>query len=122
MKKEYDLTRRSYEFAKQVVLFLSGSRVSWIYHPLVSQLIRSATSIAANIIEGRAGNSRRVMINHYSIALRSSNETKYWLCLLRDTTNCNKAEVKRLLDEAIELSKVLAKAIIVLKNKEGRSF
>jgi four helix bundle protein len=122
MKKEYDLTRRSYQFAKQVVHFLSRSRVSWICHPLVTQLIRSATSIAANIIEGRAGNSRALMINHYSIALRSSNETKYWLCLLRDTTTCDKAEVKRLLNEAIELSKVLAKAVIVLKNKEGKSF
>src|SRR5687767_5496148 len=112
MKKEYDLTRRSYQFAKNVVLFVSGSRVNWIFHSLVTQLIRSATSIAANIIEARSGNSRGLMINHYSIALRSSNETKYWLCLLRDTTNCNKAEVKHLLDEAVELSRILAKAII----------
>jgi four helix bundle protein len=55
------------------------------------------------------------MVSYFSIALRSANETKYWLCLVRDTLEVNKAEVNELVKEADELSKILAKSILTLK-------
>ena len=51
---------------------------------LVNQLLRSSTSIGANIIEAQAGRTKRDFTNFLTHALKSANETKYWLGLLRD--------------------------------------
>lgn len=77
--------------------------------------MRSATSIGANVIEGKSGNSRKILISYFSIALRSANETKYWLCLLRDTIEVDKMETNHLINEADEISKILGKSILTLK-------
>jgi len=80
--------------------------------------LRSATSIGANIIEAKSGNSRKNLISFYSIALRSANETKYWLCLVRDTLEVDKVEVNNLIKEADEISKIIGKSILTLKQSE----
>ena len=77
--------------------------------------MRSATSIGANVIEGKSGNSRKILISYFSIALRSANETKYWLCLIRDTIEVDKMETNQLINEADEISKILGKSILTLK-------
>ena len=60
------------------------------------------------------------MISYFSIALRSANETKYWLCLIRDTIEVDKIETNQLINEADEISKILAKSILTLKqNAKG---
>jgi four helix bundle protein len=86
-----------------------------LHHPIVDQLVRSATSIGANVIEAKSGNSKKNMISYFTIALRSANETKYWLCLVRDTTEVEKTRIAELLNEANEISKIIAKSIITLK-------
>ncbi|MCA9380946.1 four helix bundle protein [Candidatus Dojkabacteria bacterium] len=91
--------------------------VSGIIH---NQLVRSATSIGANIVEGKASSSRREFKKYYEIALKSSNETKYWLKILleRDKTSIkDKKVINELLLEAIELSKMLGAGVRNLKNK-----
>src|SRR5215471_8676257 len=80
-----DIKYRTYKLSLAIIKFLRGQ--DWkkkINEPLFRQLIRSSTSVGANIVEGRSGNSDREMIKYYRIALKSANETKYWLCLLRD--------------------------------------
>jgi len=79
---------------------------------MFDQLIRSATSIGANVIEGKAGSSRKDWKNFLVIALKSANETKYWLCLIRETIEVDNNKVNELIKEADELSKIIA-AIIV---------
>jgi four helix bundle protein len=74
--------------------------------------LRSATSIGANVIEGKSGNSRKNLISYFSIAL---NETKYWLCLIRDTLEVDKMETNQLISEADEISKISGKSILTLK-------
>lgn len=113
--KTYDIKIRCYEFSKAIVLFINRYDFKRIYYPLVDQLLRSATSIGANVIEGKSGNSRRNLINYFSIALRSANETKYWLCLIRDTIEVDKTEANQLINEADEISKILARSILTLK-------
>ncbi len=49
---------------------------------ILNQLIRSLISIGANIIEAKASNSKKDFARYFDIALKSANETKYWLCLL----------------------------------------
>lgn len=116
--KTYDIKIRCYEFSKAVVLFINKYEFKRIHYPIIDQLLRSATSIGANVIEAKSGNSRKNLISFYSIALRSANETKYWLCLVRDTLEVDKAEVNNLIKEADEISKIIGKSILTLKQNE----
>ncbi|PJC02288.1 MAG: hypothetical protein CO073_00265 [Candidatus Komeilibacteria bacterium CG_4_9_14_0_8_um_filter_36_9] len=73
-------------------------------------------SIGANIIEAKSSSSRKEFCRYYQIALRSANESKYWLCLLRDGFNVTK-DVNSLLNEIIEISKILATSILTIRRK-----
>ena len=82
------------------------------------QLLRSATSIGANIVEAKASSSKRDFIKFYEIALKSANETEYWLGLLRDATQADKNKTNQLLVEVEEISKMLGSSLLTLKNKK----
>lgn len=84
---------------------------------IINQVLRSGTSIGANIIEAQAASSKLEFKKFYEIALKSANETKYWLCLLRDSGIAAKETIDPLLNEVIELSKMLAASVITLKGK-----
>ncbi len=86
----------------------------WIFS---DQLLRSATSIGANIYEAKSASSKRDFIKYYEIALKSANETTYWLGLLIDALNINSTDVKDLLRETQELSKIIAASLLTMKNK-----
>jgi four helix bundle protein len=116
-KLNTDLRRRCYNFSISVIKFiekLPQKRTFWI---ISDQLLRSATSIGANVVEAKSSSSRREFIKFYEIALRSANETKYWLELLRDATEISKKEIEILLKECEEISKMLAKSLLTLKDK-----
>ncbi len=83
---------------------------------MFDQLTRAATSIGANVIEGKSGSSKKDWVRYLNIALKSSNETKYWLCLIRDTQDIDKVKINELIVEANELSKIIA-SIIINANK-----
>ena len=87
--------------------------------PIFRQLIPSSTSIGANIIEGRSGNSDREMIKYYRIALKSANESKYWLCLMRDALGIKDKRVNELLNEVTQISKILGASVITISKKLG---
>ena len=82
------------------------------------QLLRSATSIGANIVEAKASSSKRDFIKFYEIALKSANETEYWLGLLKDATQADKNKTNQLLVEVEEISKMLGSSLLTLKNKK----
>ena len=111
-EKPYLLKHRCYYFSKEVILFVKSSRYDKIFSSLFDQLIRSATSIGANVVEGKAGSSKKDWRNFYMIALKSANETKYWLCLIRDTLEVPEIKVLELIKEADEISKIIASIII----------
>jgi len=100
-----------------VIRFVQKLQIDRLLYSILDQLVRSATSIGANVVEGRAGSSKKDLLNFLTIALKSANETKYWLCLLRDTTNADKEIVQTLLKEADEISKIIATIIINAKGQ-----
>ena len=110
-----DIKHRCYSFSKNIVLFINNNEFKRINYSIVDQLLRSSTSIGANVIEGKSGSSKKNLLYFFSVALRSANETKYWLCLIRDTFTIQKEEVNILIKEANEISKIIAKSIITLK-------
>ena len=86
-----------------------------MYFSIFDQLLRSGTSIGANMVEGGAGSTNRDFINFMHISLKSANETKYWLFLIRETIEVNKKVVDELIKEADEISKIIATIIINAK-------
>jgi len=116
-KVKTDLKQRCYDFSITVIKFiekLPRKRTFWI---ISDQLLRSATSIGANVVEAKSSSSRREFIKFYEIALKSANETKYWLELLRDAMEIPAREIEILLKECEEISKMLAKSLLTLKDK-----
>ena len=111
-EKPYSIRHRCYYFSKDVLLFVQDCQYDRMFASLFDQLIRSATSIGANVVEGRAGSSKRDWKKFYIIALKSANETKYWLCLIRDTMKVNTVKVGVLLKEVEEISNIIASIII----------
>ena len=116
-KVKTEVKYRCYNYSINVIKFiqtLPDKRTFWI---LSDQLLRSATSIGANIVEAKSASSKKDFIRYYEIALKSSNETKYWFGLLRDGLGIDGAEVKHLLMETEELSKIIAASLLTMKNK-----
>jgi four helix bundle protein len=72
----------------------------------------SVRSIAANLVEGMAGSSKNDYLKFNIVALKSVNETKYWLCLIRDTVEVNKTIVEKFIKDADEISKIIATIVI----------
>ena len=86
------LHQRSFEFAVRVVKlarFLSDKKQDWV---LARQILRSGTSIGANIRESRFAQSKADFISKLSIALKESSETQYWLELLSATALLTKKQ------------------------------
>jgi four helix bundle protein len=113
--KAYNIRHRCFHFAKDVMNFIAGCKYERIHFSLFDQLLRSATSIGANVVEGGSGSTKKDFINFFCIALKSANETKYWLCLIRDTVSVDKDRLGELLKEAEEISKIIASIILKAK-------
>lgn len=114
-EKPYSIRHRCFFFSKNVIFFVRDSKYERIYSSLFDQLVRSATSVGANIVEGRAGGTKKDWNKYLVIALKSANETKYWLCLIRDTLEVSQPKVNELIREADEISKIIASIIINAK-------
>lgn len=111
------LKYRAYKFSIRTIKFASNLPNQRIYQLIIDQLVRSATSIGANIIEAQAASSKRDFINFYQIALKSANETRYWLGILREATEADKVEIANLLEEAKSLANMLGASLLTLKGK-----
>jgi four helix bundle protein len=84
---------------------------------VVDQLIRSLTSIGANIIEAKACNSKKDFARYFDISLKSANETKFWLCILRDLNKADKTKLKEVLNETVEISNILGASLLTMRKK-----
>jgi four helix bundle protein len=86
---------------------------------VADQLLRSATSVGANIAEAKSASSKRDFIKYYEIALKSANETAYWLSLVRDALQTNTVELGILIQENGELSRIIGASLLTLKGKRA---
>jgi four helix bundle protein len=114
-----ELKKRAYKFSVEIIQFITEeTEKRKIYYSLIDQLLRSSTSIGANVVEARSASSRKDYIHYFEIALKSANETKYWLCLFRDALKSDKKKTEILLKEADEISKMIAGSILTMKGKK----
>lgn len=118
-KFKTDLKKRAYLYALEIIKFIDTlDRKDSSVQIISRQLLRSATSIGANIIEAQAGSTKRDFTNFFSYALKSANESKFWLGLLRDSAKAEKSKTEILLQETIELANFLGSSILTLKGKK----
>jgi len=112
-----DLKMRCFYFGLAIIKFmdkLPNKRSAWV---IEDQLIRSATSIGANLVEAKSSSSRLEFKKFNEIALKSANETIYWLELLKAAGLLPPADVDKLLDEVNQLANMLGSGVIKLKKK-----
>ena len=109
--------KRVYRFALDIIAFVDRLPKGQVSNVIGEQLIRSATSIGANVVESQGAASRKDYANFFSHALKSANETKFWLGLLRDSGKADKESADKLLKETTELAKILATSILSLKGR-----
>ena len=83
----------------------------------VKQLMRSEMSIGANVVEAKNSSSRLEFKRYYEIVLKSGNEAKYWLCVLRDGFDVADEEIKVFIKEGDEVCKILTASVPSLKGK-----
>ena len=113
-----DLPERTFDFARRIVLLcMKLDEKPGASRTLANQLIRSGTSIGANIEEGQGSQSEADFLAKYSIACKEARETKYWLRLLIATELLSKTALTPLLDESSELVAILTAIVKKLKAK-----
>ena len=116
-KFKNEFKKRVYHFALKVIAFLDALPDDRICRILGDQLLRSATSIGANVAEAEAASSKKDYTNYFSHSLKSANETKFWLGLLKDSGRADKSIVYAILGEVTEISNILGASVLTLKGK-----
>ena len=116
-----DFNKRIYKYALDVIKFVDKLPKDTTSQVMAKQLIRSGTSVSANIIEAKAASSKKDYINFYLHALKSANESKLWIGLIRDSGKSAKTDANKLLDETTEIAKILGASVVTMKknNKEN---
>jgi four helix bundle protein len=115
---EYNLEKRTFYFAKEAIKCSRKISLSIISKPIISQFVRSATSVGANYCEAINGVSKKDFRNKIFICKKELQETIYWLDILIQelANNETKTELENLKKEAIELIKIFQKSIKTLEN------
>ncbi len=101
------IEKKSFDFAIRIVRlykYLSDKKKEFV---LSKQLLRSGTSIGANVAEAQQAQSKADFISKISIALKETTETKYWLRLLNATDFLSDIEIKTILADCVEIEKIL---------------
>jgi len=114
-KDNQDLKERCYQFSLDVIELTNDLPQKQSAWTISDQLIRSSTSIGANLVEGKSASSKKEFKRFNEIALKSANETKYWLGLLRDAELADRDDCNQALEEVKELAKMIASGIKKLK-------
>ena len=115
MKTENLIQTKTFAFAIRIVnanKFLKNEKREFI---LSTQMVRSGTSIGANVEEGIGAQSKADFISKFSIAYKEARETSYWLRLLYATDYLSKEMSDSLINDAEELCRIIGKIQITSK-------
>jgi four helix bundle protein len=111
----YDLEERTLKFAKDTIFLCKKLPKDGINSPMISQLIRSATSVGANYREANDGLGKKDFILRLKIARKEAKETSYWLELLSSNNPVYFSDFQSLINECIELRNIFSSMIAKLK-------
>jgi four helix bundle protein len=117
MKNNNIIQQKSFSFAIRIVnlyKYLTTEKKEFV---LSKQLLRSGTSIGANVEESIGGQSEKDFLSKLSIAYKEARESMYWLKLLQATDYLNPEQAESLLADSEEICKIIGKIQITIKNR-----
>ncbi len=117
--KENILIDLSKQFAVRIVNLCTDIKERKQGNILLNQLLRSGTSVGANIHEANYASSKADFINKFQIALKECYETDYWLGLFKDTNMITSQEYTALFSQCSKIRKLLIASITTAKNTEN---
>lgn len=118
--KQYDLEDRTLEFGKRVIRLCKSLIMNPINLPIISQLMRSGTSVGANYREANETSIKKDFLFRMRICRKEAKETIYWLKMVIEANSEFGEKIKSLLDEANQLVKIFA--TIIIKSKISYEF
>lgn len=116
-KSKSEFKKRLYNFTLKLIEFIDRLPSDNVSRRIGDQLLRSGTSIVGNYVEGQSASSRRDFTNYFNTSLKSANESRLWLALLRDSKRAKPENVAWFLSELEEFSNIFASSILTLKGK-----
>lgn len=119
MKEDNIIQTKSYDFAVKIVLLCKGLMEKEKEYVLSKQLLRSGTSIGANIEEAIGGFSKNDFHYRLTVAYREARESSYWIRLLHDTGYLSKELKHELLNNCGEILRIIGSIQKTLKNNHA---
>ncbi|HEY1039636.1 MAG TPA: four helix bundle protein [Bacteroidia bacterium] len=115
MNYNKDIKDWTLEFAILIIKLSEELKAKRIDIDVVSQIRRSGTSVGANVREAKASSSRKELARFYDIALRSANETSFWIEVLKKGYEFDSELLGKVTSELNQIEKIIAKIIVNLK-------
>ncbi len=115
MSKNFDLEERTAKFEESVIIFCRTIKKDIVMHPLISQIVRSATSVGANYMEANGASSKKDFRNKIHICKKEIQETKHWLRMISTADETKKDEARKIWNEAQELTLIFGKILSTMK-------
>ena len=106
---QYDLEERTAKFGENVIVFVKTIKETTTSRPLISQLVRSSTSIGANYMEANGASSKKDFRNKIFLCKKEVQEKKFWLRMLSKCCPDKSEELRKLWQEAQELTLIFGK-------------
>ena len=113
---ENQIDTKAFAFAVRTVNLYKHLKSTSNEFDLFRQVLRSGTSIGANVAESQQAQSRADFISKLEIALKETTETKYWLRLMKETGYLSESEFESIFSDCAELEKILVRIIKSTKN------
>jgi four helix bundle protein len=110
-EKKYDLEERTAKFGERIIDFVKTLPRNPINNELISQIVRSGTSIGANYTEADGAESKKDFRHKIALCKKESKETKHWLRMIARANPDKKTECKKLWNEAHELTLIFSSII-----------
>ena len=117
-KFKNEFKKRLYNFVLKLIEFLDELPNDNVSRRLGDQLLRSGTSIIGNYIEGHAASSKKDFTNYFNTSLKSANESKLWVALLRDSSRVTREQTQWFLDELEEIANIFGSSLLTLRGKK----
>ena len=116
-KTDSIIAKKAYAFALTIVTLYKQLIQEKKEYVLSKQLLRSGTSIGANVNEAICAQSKRDFVHKLSIALKETRETEYWLNLLKDSNYVRPEDFTKTIGDCAEIYKILSSIILTTKQK-----
>jgi four helix bundle protein len=116
--KQYDLEDRTAKFSEELIREIKQIKITPINKSIISQIIRSGTSVGANYCEANNASSKSDFRNKIYLCKKEINETKYWLRILSNTDSEFKENARKIWQEAQELNMIFQAIVNKINNKK----